>query len=142
MQPWASLAVMGIKTIETCGWQTTHRGHLLIHASKGKAGSIFADKPFIKKHIPDFKNLPFGAIIGMVLLTEVVQTAALWHSRETINNLTLEDNAFGGSEQGRYAWLFEEAIEFAVPFSARGSIHVWNCPPHTEQEIIQLISNK
>lgn len=84
------IAAMGIKTIETRGWQTTHPGHLLIHASKGKAGSIFADRPFIKKHIPDFKSLPFGAIIGMVSLTEIVQTEGLWQSMETINSLTLE----------------------------------------------------
>ncbi len=59
LQPWATLVVMGVKQIETRSWRTDYRGPLLIHASKGKAGEIFAqDAPF-KKYIPNFKQLPF-----------------------------------------------------------------------------------
>ncbi len=75
LQPWATLVVMGIKQIETRSWSTAYRGPLLIHASKGKAGEIFAqDAPF-KKYIPNFKQLPFGYIIGKVTLTDVKELA-------------------------------------------------------------------
>ena len=33
-QPWASLIALGIKTIETRSWSTTHRGSIAIHAAK------------------------------------------------------------------------------------------------------------
>ncbi len=52
--------VIGVNEIETRSRSTAYRGLLLIHASKGKAGEIFAyDLPF-KKYVPDFKQLPFG----------------------------------------------------------------------------------
>ena len=51
LQPWASLVVMGAKTIETRGWGTKYRGPILIHASKGKAVNIFAEEPAFKKYI-------------------------------------------------------------------------------------------
>ena len=54
LQPWATLVVMGIKQIETRSWSTAHRGTLLIHASKGRAGEIFVHGQPFKKHIPDF----------------------------------------------------------------------------------------
>lgn len=31
-QPWAQLIALGVKTIETRGWGTTHRGRIAIHA--------------------------------------------------------------------------------------------------------------
>lgn len=34
LQPWATLAVIGQKKIETRSWSTKYRGPLLIHASK------------------------------------------------------------------------------------------------------------
>ncbi len=63
LQPWATLVVIGVKQIETRSWSTAYRGPLLIHASKGKAGKIFAHEPPFKKYIPDFKQLLFGFIM-------------------------------------------------------------------------------
>ena len=36
IQPWASLAVLGHKKIETRSWNTKYRGELFIHASSKK----------------------------------------------------------------------------------------------------------
>lgn len=41
-QPWASLVALGVKTIETRSWSTSHRGPLAIHASK---------HPISEKHV-------------------------------------------------------------------------------------------
>jgi len=46
LQPWATLVVTGVKTIETRSWGTKYRGPILIHASQGKAGSIFTSLLF------------------------------------------------------------------------------------------------
>jgi len=140
LQPWASLVVMGIKKIDTRSWTTTHRGILLIHASKGKAGSIFAEELPFKKHIQDFNKLPFGAIIGQVTLIDVVRTEELGMTDERINSLTLEEKAFGDYSSGRYAWLLEDAVMFKEFFGTRGSMHLWNCPPYIMEDILKLQS--
>ncbi len=128
LQPWATLVVMGIKQIETRSWSTAYRGPLLIHASKGKAGEIFAqDAPF-KKYIPNFKQLPFGYIIGKVTLTDVIRigTGTLLHtSDEMMNNLTMEEKAFGDYTAGRFAWMLQDAVAFKTPLGARGSLTLW-----------------
>jgi hypothetical protein len=142
LQPWATLVVIGVKKIETRSWNTSHRGALLIHASKGKAGSMFADKSPFKRYIPDFNKLPFGAIIGQVELVNVMKTEALGMSDEHINKLTLEEKAFGDYESGRYAWMLEEAVMFKQAFYCRGSMNLWNCPLMIEKEIIKIESSK
>ena len=128
LQPWATLVVMGVKQIETRSWQTAYRGPLLIHASKGKAGEIFAQDPPFKKYIPNFKQLPFGYIIGKVTLTDIIRigTGSLTHtSNETMNKLTMEEKAFGDYTAGRFAWILQDSVAFKTPLGARGSLTLW-----------------
>ena len=128
LQPWATLVVMGVKKIETRNWGTKHRGTILIHASQGKAGSIFAaDAPF-KKYIPDFKKLPFGAIIGEATIADVIRIEDLEMNDDIINRLTMEEKAFGDYSEGRYAWMLEDAVEFTRPIPARGDIKYLGIP--------------
>ena len=126
LQPWASLVVIGAKKIETRGWQTKHRGKLLIHASRGKAGSIFASESPFKKYIQDFTKLPFGAIIGKVTLTDIIRTEELFLDDTEMNRLTMEEKAFGDYSSGRYAWILEEPVQFEEPIPARGSLSLWD----------------
>jgi len=121
LQPWATLVVMGIKTIETRSWGTKHRGAILIHASLGKSGSIFAGEP-------DFKKLPFGAIIGQATITDVIRVEHLAMTDEMINRLTLEEKAFGDYSEGRHAWMLEEHLQFDKPIAARGTLSIWEYP--------------
>ena len=119
---------MGVKLIETRSWSTAHRGPLLIHASKGKAGEIFANESPFKKYIPDFSNLPFGYIIGRVTLVDVVRigTGSLFHANdELMNRLTMEEKAFGDYTDGRFAWILQDAVQFKQPIGARGSLTLW-----------------
>ena len=128
LQPWAALVVMGIKQIETRSWSTAYRGPLLIHASKRKAGEIFAYEPPFKKYIPDFKQLPFGYIIGKVTLADVIRigTGPLFNtSDEIMNKLTMEEKAFGDYSPGRFGWLFHNPIALKTPIGARGSLTLW-----------------
>ncbi len=126
MQPWASLIVMGVKTIETRRWQTPHRGPLLIHASQRKAGALVALEPPIAKHISDFAALPFGCIVGQVMLVDIVPVASLHLTKTELAQQSLELNAFGEDEDlNRYAWLLEEAVSFTQPIPARGHLHLW-----------------
>ena len=131
LQPWATLIVMGIKTIETRRWQTAHRGPMLIHASQRRAGALIAAEPPIAKYTPDFTKLPFGCIIGQVTLTDVVLVESLPYTKTEIARQTLELNAFGDETYNRYAWLLEDAVAFTQPIPARGHLHLWEysaCP--------------
>lgn len=128
LQPWASLVVMGVKKIETRNWATTQRGNILIHASQGKAGSIFADEPPFKKYIPDFKKLPFGAIVGQATITDVIRIEILGLPDELIDRLTMEEKAFGEYAEGRYAWILDDALQFEKPIPARGTLSIWEYP--------------
>jgi len=124
LQPWASLVIMGLKKIETRVWSTTYRGTLLIHASMGKGGSLVAENELIKKHVPDFKSLPFGYIIGQVELTDIVRVGELGLRSDVIDKLSLEEKAFG-NDPGRFAWLFSEAVAFDEPIPATGRLGLW-----------------
>lgn len=125
LQPWASLVVMGKKKIETRSWKTAYRGEILVHASSGKKGSILAaGRPF-KKYIPDFFSLPFGAILGKVILDDIVPIEMLQFSSTRLDGLTLEERAFGDYTKGRYAWLLIEPVELVTPIFVKGSLGLW-----------------
>jgi hypothetical protein len=129
LQPWASLVLMGAKTIETRSWQTPYRGELLIHASLGKKGSVLCKHPPFSKYIHHFHQLPFGAIIGSVTLQEIVPVETLKLSASRIAHLTLEEKAFGDYTKGRYAWLLSDPIPFQQPLFVKGSLGLWNYIP-------------
>lgn len=129
LQPWASLVMMGVKTIETRCWQTPYRGELLIHASLGKKGSVLCGQPPFSKYIPQFHQLPFGAIIGSVTLQEIVPVEDLKFSASQLARLTMEEKAFGDYTKGRYAWLLADPILFQQPLFVKGSLRLWNYVP-------------
>ncbi|HEY0731738.1 MAG TPA: ASCH domain-containing protein [Chitinophagaceae bacterium] len=125
LQPWASLVVMGVKTIETRSWNTRHRGELLIHASLGKKASVLVQDPPFIKYIPDFNALPFGAIIGKVVLEDVLPVEHLFYSDAIMNKLTLEEKAFGDYAKGRFAWILSHPEQFNDPIPVKGGLGLW-----------------
>jgi hypothetical protein len=125
LQPWATLVVIGAKTIETRSWSTPYRGRLLIHASLGKTGSIFQNDPPFSKYIKNFNDLPFGAIIGEVTLTSILRVEDFDLPDAEMNRLTLEEKAFGDYSKGRYGWLLEDAEVYASPIITRGYLRMW-----------------
>lgn len=125
LQPWASLVVMGRKEIETRSWSTSYRGELLIHASLGKAGALIGKESPFKKYIPDFQQLPFGAIIGKVALIDIIPIAHLGLPENLIAKLTLEEKAFGDYSAERYAWILSDAEKFEKPIRVKGSLRLW-----------------
>ena len=67
-QPWATLVVHGLKTIEVRRWPTVRRGHLLIHAAR-----VPDDRPEAWRHVPEALRAEAkqqGGIIGSVDLTQ------------------------------------------------------------------------
>ena len=70
-QPWAWAIVQGLKPVENRTWRTAYRGLLAIHASKtyDHEGHRYIEAAF-GIEVP--ANLPRGALIGSVIVTECV----------------------------------------------------------------------
>lgn len=124
LQPWASLVVMGVKTIETRSWTTNYRGPLLIHAGLRKAGNYINNIPII--YTNTFGKLPYGAILGIVQLEKIILLKDFDITSEQINKMSLEDDTFGNhDDKNRYGWVLKEAIQFDEPITTRGSLRLW-----------------
>lgn len=124
LQPWATLTVIGQKKIETRSWTTAYRGRLLIHAGKGKGGAAIAAAPAIRAFIPNFRELPFGAIIGEVTLQDVIRLSSENYAGN-LDALTLEEKAFGAYEGGRYGWIMTDPVLYDEPIPATGRLGLW-----------------
>jgi hypothetical protein len=98
----------------------------MIHASLGKAGSIFSNNPPFSTYIPEFKKLPFGAIIGEVTLTAILRVEDFEVTDDEMNRMSLEEKAFGDYSAGRYGWVLEDAINYVTPIPARGYLRMWD----------------
>jgi hypothetical protein len=69
-QPWATLVVHSIKTIEVRRWPTVRRGRILIHAAR-----IPDRRPEAWRHVPEALRAQTsvqGGIMGAVQLTQCV----------------------------------------------------------------------
>lgn len=84
-QPWNWLIVYGHKDVENREWTTQYRGPLLIHTGKKPALDAswvptqrFCYSDRIKHLLPQdaptsFRDVPFGGIVGIATLVDVVQ---------------------------------------------------------------------
>lgn len=143
-QPFATLAVLGLKWVETRSWVTQYRGPLLIHAGLGPGyfGTEAALWDFCLSEpcrtalaeigIMNPGRLPRGAIIGKLELRDCRPTAGPRGPIGTgpkyadwVHDLTVQERAFGDYTPGRYGWLFAAPQAFAVPIRARGLPGLW-----------------
>jgi len=91
----------------------------------GKAGSIFSEEAPFKKYITDFNSLPFGAIIGMASIEQILRTEDFDLNDWDMDALTFEEKAFGDYSSGRYGWLLRDPVQFLEPIPARGMPGLW-----------------
>jgi len=106
-QPWASLIVLGLKTIEIRSWSTDYRGCLFIHASK-----TLDDRAMKRFQI---ENPSVGALIGTVELIRVERfTESTWEE------LADEHLEIGPLSPSLYAWHMANPKPFAKPVPYRG----------------------
>lgn len=107
-QPWASLLICGLKTIEIRSWETDYRGSLFIHAARRvneRAMERFA-----------LKHLPVGALIGMVELVKIEPfTESTW---ETLADAHMQPGPF---PPNHYAWHVTNPNRLAKPIPHRGN---------------------
>ncbi|MEP6911795.1 MAG: ASCH domain-containing protein [bacterium] len=106
-QPWASLIVSGLKTIEIRSWPTSYRGPLYIPAAKT------LDEMGMNRF--QLESPPTGALLGTVKVVKVeLFTSELW---DELADKHLDNGAF---LPGLYAWHLEDARFLPQPISYRG----------------------
>jgi hypothetical protein len=96
-QPYAWLVVAGLKSIENRGWNTRHRGQLLIHAARNMHEKLLIDIEERHSVRIDIDALKFGGVIGCVEIVDIVTSSpSTWY-------------------EGPYGWLL--ARPRFVPFT-------------------------
>lgn len=124
-QPWATAIAVGVKTIETRGWWTAHRGVLAIHAAKTNTSELreFWDRKqcdaLRAAGYAEFNALPFGAIVATCRLAECLRT-------RDIDDLTLQERGWGDYSPGRYGWVLKDVVWLKTPVPARGAQQLWD----------------
>lgn len=127
-QPWAVLVANGEKKIDTRSWRTDYRGQLAIHASKkitDEAKNKFHNDTYFvealkRLGITNYGMLVTGAILAKVRLVDVIRTD------DIVKNLSEKEIVFGDYSVGRWAWIFEDLVQFPSAIEAKGSLGLWS----------------
>src|SRR6185437_2737213 len=83
-QPWAWAILAGLQEIEYRCYPTDYRGDLLIHASSEVNDWSRRQLALFGRRAPDWEELPFGRVIGLVELWDCEQGSDgiwSWHLR-------------------------------------------------------------
>jgi len=148
-QPWASLIVAGIKSIENRTWQPRELpGRILIHASKKCTEKTMDKEPLewvqeIFNHqtfgnLPDFAKMPSNAIIGYVTVERVDKDNAysVWAAGDS-------------NDEKLYYWHLTDAYVFDKPITGvNGKLWLWdfdideeNLPPAHKVKVERVLVN-
>ncbi len=124
IQPWATLVAIGAKRYETRSWSTTYRGPLAITASKGFPMEYrdLCEEAFYQPALLPLggaAKLPRGAVLCTCRLVAVHRTEDI---RGTLSKREL---AFGGYDDGRFAWELTEVRQLPNPIPCKGAMGLW-----------------
>jgi hypothetical protein len=122
-QPWASAVALGLKKIETRGYQTRLRGRFAIQAAKYWAPSVrrFAQREQQAGRLP--LDLPLGAIVCTAVLVDVVPTTRL-----VASSMDPVERLYGNYDEGRYGWILEDVVALPQPIPFSGKQGFFNVP--------------
>lgn len=130
-QPWASLWLSPSKVHETRSWALKYPPEgfwLAVHAAKRAHSHDGLDLDDIcnEQFGPHwFKDLPRGAIIGRVFVTDLYSTTAMRLSGDVPQG---DDFDCGNYEDGRWAWRRSEFRRLRTPIPYRGLQGIFNVP--------------
>lgn len=131
-QPWATLLAAGIKDMENRTWTTKFRGKLLLHASgKTVPRHTLDELPYemfipivnaqIFGNIPEFADMPTGAIVGYADLTDCIteDTMTIWDGGPDCTKFVMQN-----------AYVFDEPIE-----GVKGKLNIFDYPELDENNL-------
>lgn len=145
-EPWASLVALGLKSIETRGWPTYHRGRIAIHAGKKFTGDdlewlLTTPAAFVPLNdagldIDQFRpsrsfQTTRGCVIATARLTACVQFD-LGMVERIGRHYGANELLFGNFSKGRYGFVLADVIRLSEPIPAVGSLGFWDWDPPVE----------
>jgi hypothetical protein len=130
-QPWATLIILGIKSVETRSFFIAGFGDIVIHAAlhKDKECRNFAESPIVKPLLQaagynNYDALPFGQVLGIVNYYDVLPTEeAAKDKRVDYRQLLL-----GDFHSNRYALFLKYVRRLEEPYPWKGQQGIWNYP--------------
>lgn len=150
-EPWATLILIGEKTIETRSWQTSYRGPIAIHAAKGMTrdelrcaldqpirgllinASVFHCSPVwtMRAQFPRTRGRIL-AIADLVDCAPMVRSVAgevriIRHGRARIGEpVPAREKPLGHYAPGRFAWILENVRPVPERPEAKGALSLWD----------------
>lgn len=123
-QPWASAIALGLKGIETRGFETKVRGRLAIHAAKrwSQPQQQFAGARRRAGELLPYP-MPLGKIVATAVLYDVVPTAMLLAA-----GVTDLERMYGDYSPGRFGWLLRDVVALEQPIPWIGKQGFFNVP--------------
>ena len=147
-QPWATLAALGIKRIETRSWKPPGAligQRIAIHAGArrptGKDMEILSWVAEGRDSLPPDDAYPLGCILATVKLVSVWRVEKLTHdgtmavaSDSAGQVLYFPTDPYGDFSWGRYLWELDNVERIDPPLPAKGGQRVWEweAPPDFE----------
>ena len=129
-QPWATLMCdAASKRVETRSWHTSHRGDLVICASKRKP-SLAEFGGSAMDYQKMLSVVPFGAAVCVVSLYDCRPVEEVV-KMEWFND-TERSNGDYTEGQGRFGWITKGLRVLKQPVPVIGRQGLWNLPPETE----------
>jgi hypothetical protein len=114
-QPWATLIVIGEKTIEWRSWKTGYRGDILVCSSSTKQDLNWS------KMTPDERDcFPLGQAIGIVTISDMRPFA-----KADFDAACMDDNFDVMPDPPGYAWVLENPREIEA-FPVKGKLHLFD----------------
>ena len=118
-QPYATAIMLGYKKIETRSWLTHYRGRIAIHSAARIPPWV---REFIEKERMQgrcLQELPLGAIVGFVTLTDVRMT------EEVADEISDLEKRYGDYTTGRWAWMLSDITPLKRSIPTKGARMIW-----------------
>lgn len=120
-EPFATLIMKEIKTIETRSWRTNYRGEIYIHAGLKKPKYDYKSDDF--KKIADQLTYTPGFVLCKCNLVDCIEMTEEYIQDIKKNYYT--DYICGEYKVGRFAWILEN-VELIEPFKVKGRLGIWH----------------
>lgn len=114
-QPWASMIVTGMKSIELRTWATNYRGWLWIHSGKkpdAAALEMLGEAP---------ERYQTGGLLGIALLSDVrrIETPREWQA------LSRQHRSPSGFQPDVMGWHFTDTIGLRTKIASPGELYLF-----------------
>jgi hypothetical protein len=118
-QPWASLWLTDLKVHETRHWKTNYRGPLYVHAAKRPIGQWDLGPDLEDLCVDRWgghfrKDLPFGAVIGIVDLVSMIS------SNDFVPDTKHSNYVCGDWGVNRWGWQRGDTPTYIGPWPYKG----------------------